>query len=817
MRDLGPIENFGIEVLDPQLLMSRYGFGGEAQVRYKKFITRLKKGFLKRFAEVDQVLLCKEEQKLLLKLFQYHMNNVGNPDGQCRYALCTRGFEFKLLNALFNYLNLKPYGKEITSPSPHLHQKEPQRRSGASSFGYFTLGEKEACIWMLRTAKAMMKDREVLLLPSTYSSNLLFQATELLNVKTLKPFDLDQDIQERLKGLEQNAVILCINLNANLNQDEHRGLRHVIRIFRSIIKYSFVHLSCSSAYDLLRFGEGYPLLEADANKYYVYPPLPHHLNFDASGGFYLDTISISNSLYSKSSFKSGVLISTARHKVLFNDESIAYIDAEDSTVVGSSNGDFILIDDYYYTRFPLTSISYMKELNLEDMKHELRSRQLSPYQRSILSDFLEYLEQVQPYSLGYPVNQLWNDHDLNELFLLMIKEKIILNTENEHIQSDFNLVECRDANGNSYIESFVEEVIHFYRQLLFPKDPLAMNGYITTGGTEGNDVGLFLAKQTLGSHAVLFTTQESHYSIKKAARIFGLPICWVKTDEHGVMSVDHLIYSISTLKEQRQRQGLPLKLVINVNVGTTFKGAVDPLQKISKALRKFHLQPNDYWIHGDAALQGHMLPFLDHPEENLPFMLSNKHPDHATLHSISLSAHKFLGAPFPCGVVLYSKEASERAYQNSRLRQDLNISTQTNTPTDYFHHIGTITSGTQNAYMAVVIWKRLKEWGVDGLRAFALNCLALSKLAELRLRSVQHQTGIQVFRHPHSNILLLSPAPSPYVLDKYGLPTEGEGSQQHSHLVVMPHVSIQKVNQLIDDLLSHPPTLKVENEQNKSE
>lgn len=101
------------------------------------------------------------------------------------------------------------------------------------------------------------------------------------------------------------------------------------------------------------------------------------------------------------------------------------------------------------------------------------------------------------------------------------------------------------------------------------------------------------------------------------------------------MDVDDLDKQIALRKDR--------PVIINANIGTTMKGAVDDTRSIYRVLAK-HDKLHSYYMHLDGALMGFVLPFL---EKDLKFLR------HA--HSISISGHKFLGVPFPCGVFLVEK------------------------------------------------------------------------------------------------------------------------------------------------------------------
>ena len=55
--------------------------------------------------------------------------------------------------------------------------------------------------------------------------------------------------------------------------------------------------------------------------------------------------------------------------------------------------------------------------------------------------------------------------------------------------------------------------------------------------------------------------------------------------------------------------------IINVNIGTTVKGAVDNLDRVLRVLRCKGYEREDFHIHCDGALFAMMLPFVDFAPE----------------------------------------------------------------------------------------------------------------------------------------------------------------------------------------------------------
>ncbi|KAG2658945.1 hypothetical protein PVAP13_1KG324405 [Panicum virgatum] len=80
--------------------------------------------------------------------------------------------------------------------------------------------------------------------------------------------------------------------------------------------------------------------------------------------------------------------------------------------------------------------------------------------------------------------------------------------------------------------------------------------------------------------------------------------------------------------------------IINVNIGTTVKGAVDDLDLVIKTLEESGFKDR-FYIHCDGALFGLMIPFV----KKAPKVTFKK-----PIGSVSVSGHKFVGCPMPCGV-----------------------------------------------------------------------------------------------------------------------------------------------------------------------
>ena len=160
-------------------------------------------------------------------------------------------------------------------------------------------------------------------------------------------------------------------------------------------------------------------------------------------------------------------------------------------------------------------------------------------------------------------------------------------------------------------------------------DPDDAWGYVTSGGTEGNMYGLYLARE-LFPNAMFYFSEDTHYSVLKNVRVLNARYIMIKRQENGEIDYQDLYDMV------RVHRDLPA--VIMANIGTTMHGATDDLNRIKGILQD--LAVTQSYIHADAALSGLILPFVPEPQ---PFGFD------VGIDSISISGHKLLGAPLPCG------------------------------------------------------------------------------------------------------------------------------------------------------------------------
>uniref|UniRef100_H2ZUT1 Glutamate decarboxylase like 1 n=1 Tax=Latimeria chalumnae TaxID=7897 RepID=H2ZUT1_LATCH len=131
---------------------------------------------------------------------------------------------------------------------------------------------------------------------------------------------------------------------------------------------------------------------------------------------------------------------------------------------------------------------------------------------------------------------------------------------------------------------------------------------------------------------VMFTSEECHYSVKKAAAFLGIGtqnVYVVKADDRGKMIPEELEKQI----EQAKKEGA-LPFLVSATAGTTVLGAFDPLDKVAGICERHGL-----WFHVDAAWGGSALMSRKHRH-----ILQGIH----RADSVAWNPHKMLMAGIQC-------------------------------------------------------------------------------------------------------------------------------------------------------------------------
>ncbi|KAL1220673.1 Serine decarboxylase [Cardamine amara subsp. amara] len=367
------------------------------------------------------------------------------------------------------------------------------------------------------------------------------------------------------------------------------------------------------------------------------------------------------------------------------------------------------------------------------------------YMASVLARYQKTLVERTKYHLGYPFNL---DFDYGALGQL--QQFSINNYGDPFIESNYGV----------HSRPFEVGVLDWFARL-WEIERNDYWGYITNGGTEGNLHGILVGREIF-TDGVLYASCESHYSVFKAARMYRMVCEKVNTLISGEIDCVDLRQKLLANKDK--------PAILNVNIGTTVKGAVDDLDFVIKTLHECGFSNDRFYIHCDGALFGLMMPFIKHA----PKVTFNK-----PIGSVSVSGHKFVGCPMPCGVQITRMEhikvlSNNIEYQASR---DATI------------------MGNRNGHAPLFLWYTLSKKGYKGFQKEVQDCQINAHYLKDRLR----EAGISAMLNEISSTVVFERPKDEEFVRRWQLACEGA----IAHVVVMPNVTIEKLNNFLKDLVEH--------------
>jgi sulfinoalanine decarboxylase/sulfinoalanine decarboxylase/aspartate 1-decarboxylase len=246
-------------------------------------------------------------------------------------------------------------------------------------------------------------------------------------------------------------------------------------------------------------------------------------------------------------------------------------------------------------------------------------------------------------------------------------------------------------------------------------------GTIAPGGSMSNLMAMIIArdvaletcrKEGVNREMTLYTSQNSHYSIKKNASFIGIGIKrvrYVASDDRGSMIPEELEAAI----EQDLKKGA-LPFFINATAGTTVLGAFDPIRALSKIADKYNL-----WLHVDGAYCGSVI--FSHKYKHLieGIELSD---------SFSLNAHKMLGTPLTCS--LFLTRHGEELFESFSTKADYLYQTEG----DSFN-LGKTSLQCGRRNDALKLWSLWKAIGTSGLKNIIDKQFELASVARTYIES----------------------------------------------------------------------------------
>ncbi len=399
---------------------------------------------------------------------------------------------------------------------------------------------------------------------------------------------------------------------------------------------------------------------------------------------------------------------------------------------------------------------------------------------SALHARLDRLRAAEPFKLGYPG---WSATFPPELLAFFSHELNNYGDPEEDPVFDWHTKDLE----RELVDGFAD---------LFGAAPADRWGYVTSGGSEGILAGLSRARARWPQARVYHST-AAHSCVARTARLLGLQPVAIATDARGEMDTD-------CLARQVRSDGARQAIVV-ATIGTTLTEAVDDVPRLRHALRQAGVSA--VYVHADAAFAG--IPLALRWGREVPFGLRPGGVD-----SLSFSGHKFLGVPFPCGLVIARAVQSEDgAVPLDPASDDLTASTPSNAvdmaaqPTDAnpsdddpvrLCGAPDLVSSSRSGHAALALWVQWRRFGREGLAELATRCRELAAHAEAQLK----RAGWPAWRsHPDALTVVLRTPPAA-VLRRWPMPAV----RGWSHIVCTPGVTAERIDQFIAALsAAHQP------------
>ncbi|KAK4271214.1 hypothetical protein QN277_019938 [Acacia crassicarpa] len=362
------------------------------------------------------------------------------------------------------------------------------------------------------------------------------------------------------------------------------------------------------------------------------------------------------------------------------------------------------------------------------------------YMASVLARYRKSLMERTKHHLGYPYNL-----DFDYGALAQLQHFSINNLGDPFIESNYGV----------HSRQFEVGVLDWFARL-WEIEKNEYWGYITNCGTEGNLHGILVGREVFPD-GILYTSRETHYSIFKAARMYRMECMKVDTHCTGEIDCDDFKAKISRNKDK--------PAIVNVNI---VKGAVDDLDLVIKTLEEAGFSHNRFYIHCDGALFGLMMPFVKRAPK-----VSFKKP----IGSVSVSGHKFVGCPMPCGV------------QITRL-EHVNVLSRN---VEYLASRDATIMGSRNGHAPIFLWYTLNRKGYRGFQKEVQKCLRNAHYLKDRLRD----SGIGAMLNELSSTVVFERPHDEEFTRRWQLACQGN----IAHVVVMPNITIEKLDKFLEELV----------------
>lgn len=300
------------------------------------------------------------------------------------------------------------------------------------------------------------------------------------------------------------------------------------------------------------------------------------------------------------------------------------------------------------------------------------------------------------------------------------------------------------------------------------------DGYVASGGTEANIQAMWIYRNYFINEfnakredICLLCSQDTHYSMDKAANLLALDIYKIPVENDTREVREDKIKEVIL---KAQDQGKKYFIVI-CNMMTTMFGSVDNSDAFTNQLTNLDCE---FKLHIDGAYGGFYYPFTG---ENSQLTFKNNH-----ICSFTLDAHKMAQAPYGTGVFLIRKGYIQ------------NVNTQ---QASYVEGEDYTLIGSRSGANAIAVWMILVKYGPFGWQE---KIFILQKRTEWMCKELSH-INVEFYRHPMSNIITIkSEYINKEVSSKFGLVPDNHSIPKWFKIVIMDHVTIEKLILLIEEI-----------------
>ncbi|CAD6244255.1 unnamed protein product [Miscanthus lutarioriparius] len=360
-----------------------------------------------------------------------------------------------------------------------------------------------------------------------------------------------------------------------------------------------------------------------------------------------------------------------------------------------------------------TSCFAVKEPDADDEETGEREATMA----SVLALYRRLLVERTKHHLGYPYNL-----DFDYGALAQLQHFSINNLGDPFIESNYGV----------HSRQFEVGVLDWFARLWeLEKDEYW--GYITNCGTEGNLHGILVGRKVFPD-GILYASHESHYSVFKAARMYRMDCVKVDTLMSGEIDCADF--------QRKLLQNRDKPAIINVNIGTTVKGAVDDLDLVIKTLEENGFKDR-FYIHCDGALFGLMIPFVK-----------------------KITRLEHINALSSNVEYLVSRDAT--------------------------------IMGSRNGHAPIFLWYTLNRKGYRGFQKEVQKCLRNAHYLKDRLR----EAGVGAMLNELSSTVVFERPKDEEFVRRWQLACE----RNIAHVVVMPSVNIDKLDYFLNELVEKRAT-----------